>query len=91
MVATRVAGHISIIGILSGVSGAMNFVPALIKQVRLQGVLVGSRSQQQDMIRAINANGMRPIIDRHFPLNEIVEAFKYQETNKHFSKICLDI
>jgi len=43
------------------------------------------------MIRAINANGMRPIIDRHFPLNEIVEAFKYQETNKHFGKICLDI
>jgi NADPH:quinone reductase-like Zn-dependent oxidoreductase len=69
----------------------MNFVPALIKQVRLQGVLVGSRSQQQDMIRAINANGMRPIIDRHFLLSEIVEAFKYQETNQHFGKICLDI
>lgn len=91
MIAIRVAGHISVIGILSGVSGAMNFVPALIKQVRLQGVLVGSRSQQQDMIRAINANGMRPIIDRHFPLSEIVEAFKYQETNQHFGKICLDI
>ncbi|WP_415056986.1 zinc-binding dehydrogenase, partial [Halopseudomonas sp.] len=40
---------------------------------------------------AINANGMRPIIDRHFPLSEIVEAFKYQETNQHFGKICLDI
>jgi NADPH:quinone reductase-like Zn-dependent oxidoreductase len=91
MIAIRVAGHISVIGILSGVSGAMNFVPALIKQVRLQGVLVGSRSQQQDMIRAINANGMRPIIDRHFLLSEIVEAFKYQETNQHFGKICLDI
>jgi NADPH:quinone reductase-like Zn-dependent oxidoreductase len=91
MIAIRVAGHISVIGILSGTSGAMNFVPVLIKQVRLQGVLVGSRSQQQDMIRAINANGMRPIIDRHFPLSEIVEAFKYQETNQHFGKICLDI
>lgn len=91
MIAIRVAGHISIIGILSGVSGAMNFVPALIKQIRLQGVLVGSRSQQQDMIHAINAHGMRPIIDRRFPLSEIVEAFKYQETNQHFGKICLDI
>jgi len=91
MIAVRVAGHISIIGILSGVSGEMNFVPALIKQVRLQGVLVGSRSQQQAMIRAINANGMRPVIDRHFPLSEIGEAFKYQETNQHFGKICLDI
>ena len=91
MIAIRVGGHISIIGILSGVTGAMNFVPMLIKQVRLQGVLVGSRSQQQDMVRAINANGMRPVIDRHFPLNDIVEAFKYQETNQHFGKIILDI
>ena len=91
MIAIRVGGHISIIGILSGVTGAMNFVPMLIKQVRLQGVLVGSRSQQQDMIRAINANGMRPVIDRHFPLTDIVEAFKYQETNQHFGKIILDI
>ena len=91
MIAVRVAGHISVIGILSGVSGSMNFVPALVKQVRLQGVLVGSRTQQQDMIRAINANGMRPIIDRHFPLTDMVEAFKYQETNQHFGKIVLDI
>ena len=91
MIAVRVAGHISVIGILSGVSGAMNFVPALVKQVRLQGVLVGSRTQQQDMVRAINAAGMRPIIDRHFPLSEIVDAFKYQETNQHFGKIVLDI
>lgn len=91
MIAVRVAGHISVIGILSGVSGSMNFVPALVKQVRLQGVLVGSRTQQQDMIRAINANGMRPIIDRHFPLTDMVKAFKYQETNQHFGKIVLDI
>ena len=91
MSAVRVAGHISVIGILSGVSGSMDFVPALVKQVRLQGVLVGSRTQQQDMIRAINANGMRPIIDRHFPLTDMVEAFKYQETNQHFGKIVLDI
>ena len=91
MIAIRVGGHISIIGILSGVSGAMNFVPMLIKQVRLQGVLVGSRSQQQDMVRAINANGMRPVIDRHFTLTDMVEAFKYQETNQHFGKIILDI
>ena len=91
MIAIRVGGHISIIGILSGVSGAMNFVPMLIKQVRLQGVLVGSRSQQQDMVRAINANGLRPVIDRPFPLTDMVEAFKYQETNQHFGKIILDI
>jgi NADPH:quinone reductase-like Zn-dependent oxidoreductase len=91
MIAARVGAHISIIGILTGVEGQLSFVPALVKQLRLQGVLVGSRTQQQEMIRAINANGMRPVIDRHFPLSNIVEAFQYQETNQHFGKICLDI
>ncbi|MEH6484830.1 MULTISPECIES: NAD(P)-dependent alcohol dehydrogenase [Pseudomonas] len=91
MAAARVGGQISVIGILGGVTGDLAFVPALIKQLRLQGVLVGSRAQQQAMVRAINANGMHPIIDRHFPLSEIVEAFRYQESNQHFGKICLDI
>lgn len=90
MQAARVAGHIAVIGILSGVASQLDIVPALIKQLRMQGVLVGSRTQQQDMVRAINANGLRPVIDRSFPLTELVEAFKYQETNQHFGKICLE-
>jgi NADPH:quinone reductase-like Zn-dependent oxidoreductase len=90
MHAACVGGHISMIGILSGVSTQLEIVPALVKQLRLQGVLVGSRTQQQDMIRAINANGMRPVIDRSFALTEIVEAFKHQESGRHFGKICLE-
>jgi len=63
----------------------------LIKQVRLQGVLVGNRAQQIRMIDFINQHQMFPVIDRVFALEEIVEAFQYQETNKHFGKICLKI
>ncbi len=90
MAAARVGGHIAVIGILSGVAGELPLVPALLKQLRLQGVLVGSRAQQQAMIRAIDANGLRPVIDRRFALEEIVEAFRYQESNRHFGKICLE-
>jgi NADPH:quinone reductase-like Zn-dependent oxidoreductase len=91
MLAARVGGHISLIGILTGLGGDMSIVTALIKQLRLQGVLVGNRSQQHDMIKAINANKMRPVIDKHFALGDIVEAFRYQETNQHFGKICLNV
>jgi len=52
-------------------------------------ILVGSRTQQQDMIRAIEANNIKPVIDRTFSLDEMVDAFKYQESNRHFGKICL--
>lgn len=91
MEASRVGGHISVIGILTGVAGSLEVVPALIRQLRLQGVLVGSRRQQIDMIRAIDANGMKPVIDRRFPLDAMVDAFRHQESNRHFGKICLEM
>lgn len=91
MEASRIGGHISVIGILTGVAGALQVVPALIRQLRLQGVLVGSRRQQIDMVRAIDANGMKPVIDRRFPLEAMVDAFRHQESNRHFGKICLEM
>jgi len=87
--AVRIGGQVSMIGILSGTSCEMSIVKALVKQVRLQGILVGSRTQQQEMIRAIEANQIKPVIDRIFLLDEMVAAFKYQEANRHFGKICL--
>ena len=87
----KVAGHISVIGILSGLQGNLDFVNALLKQVTLQGVLVGSKTHQERMITYINQVKFFPIIDRVFELEDIVSAFQYQETNQHFGKICLKI
>ncbi|CRN05556.1 NAD(P)-dependent alcohol dehydrogenase [Pseudomonas fulva] len=89
MIAARIGGHVSLIGILTGVAGQLPLVQALVRQIRLQGVLVGSRAQQQAMVRAIEANGLRPVVDKHFELEHIVDAFRYQESNRHFGKICL--
>ena len=91
MAAARVGAHISVIGILTGLGGEISIVTALIKQLRLQGLIVGSRTQQIDMVKAIDANGMRPVVDKVFPLESMVEAFQYQESNKHFGKICLEM
>ncbi|WNM07398.1 NAD(P)-dependent alcohol dehydrogenase [Komagataeibacter nataicola] len=90
MAAIRVAGHISVIGILTGVAGQLEVVPMLLKQFRLQGVLVGSRSDQKAMVRAFEGSGIRPVLDRSFALEDIVAAFRYQESNQHFGKICLE-
>lgn len=90
MEAVSVGGHIATIGILGGVSASLELVPMLLKQFRLQGVLVGSRENQIDMIRALDAHAMRPVLDRSFGLEDIVAAFRYQETNRHFGKICLE-
>jgi len=63
----------------------------LSSQIRISALSVGSRADQEDMIRAITANRLKPIIDRQFPLQDIVAAFKYFESQKHFGKVCLEI
>ena len=46
---------------------------------------------EESVIAAIDANGLRPVVDRVFPLDGIVEAFMHQASQKHFGKICLEI
>jgi len=37
------------------------------KNATLKGISVGSRAQQVDMIRAIELNGIEPVIDLSYP------------------------
>lgn len=87
--AVRVGGHIALIGVLTGYAGDVPTGPFMLKQARLQGLIVGSRREQADMVRAIEAIGLKPVIDRSFPLDGLAEAFRHQESGKHFGKICL--
>ena len=62
--ARSLAGHIPQIGTVTGLSGEVPTAALMIKHVRLQGLIVGNRRQQQDMVRAIETIGLKPIIDR---------------------------
>lgn len=61
------------------------------RQQRLQGILVGSRRHQQDFVAALNATGLRPVIDKSFDLAQLGEAFRHQESGKHLGKNCVTI
>jgi NADPH:quinone reductase-like Zn-dependent oxidoreductase len=43
------------------------------------------------MIAGIEANGIKPVISDHFPLENLADAFRHQAANKHFGKIVVDI
>ena len=89
--ACRTGGHIALIGVLTGFAGEVS-IPALFSnQIRISGISIGSRADQEDMIRAITANRLKPVIDRCFPLAEIVAAFRHYESQKHFGKVCLEL
>ncbi|WP_152046204.1 zinc-dependent alcohol dehydrogenase family protein [Aureimonas psammosilenae] len=88
--AVRVGGHISLIGVLTGRGGEVPTAKLMAKQARLQGLIVGSRREQEDFVRALEANGIKPVIDSRWPLERLADAFRHQEAGRHFGKIVVE-
>ena len=88
--ACRTGGHIALIGVLTGLVTDVS-IPALFSnQIRISGISIGSRADQEDMIRPIAINGMKPVIDCSLPLRDIAAAFRHYESQKQFGKVCLE-
>jgi NADPH:quinone reductase-like Zn-dependent oxidoreductase len=90
MRAVRMGGSISLIGVLTG-AGDVNPIPILMKNIRVQGIFVGSRAMFEAMNRAITTADLHPVVDRVFPFEEAVAALKYLETGAHFGKVVVKV
>ncbi len=87
--ACRLGGHITLIGVLTGFAGEVPTAAIMFKNLRISGVMVGSKDHQLDLIQALESTGIRPVIDSTYPLEKIADAFRHQESQQHFGKICL--
>ena len=88
--AAAVDGHIASIGILDGRSGDIVFPKLFFKHLHITGLAVGSRKMQEELVQFINEHHLKPIISERFSFSEISEAFRYQESGKHFGKIVVE-
>ena len=91
MHACRIGGHVALIGVLTGVAGPVQTALLFSKNLRVQGLTVGSRAHQLAMIAGVEATGIKPVISDRFPLADLAAAFRHQEANKHFGKIVVEI
>ena len=88
--AVKVGGHIAQIGILSGDKADISVLSLLAKQVQLKGLIVASRQDQVDFVKALEIMGKKPVIDRTFKYAELGDAFRYQQSGAHLGKICVE-
>ena len=88
--AVAIGGHIALIGVLTGFAGEIPTAALMARQARLQGLIVGSRRHQMDLVAGIDAMGLKPVIDSVFPLERIAAAFGHEASAGHFGKICLE-
>jgi NADPH:quinone reductase-like Zn-dependent oxidoreductase len=85
-----VGGRISLIGVLAG-AGEVNHTQILMKCIDVQGIYVGSREMFEAMNRAINFHCIKPVIDRVFPFDEALEAYRCLQSGSHFGKVVIQL
>ena len=94
LTAIRPEGVISIVGYLGGLHTERepSYLGVLQSACTVRGVLVGSRTQFEDMIQCIEANDIQPVTDSQvFELHGLRDAYQYLWDQKHFGKVTVKI
>jgi NADPH:quinone reductase-like Zn-dependent oxidoreductase len=89
LAALRHGGQIGVIGNLSGREATLNLSAVLGRLATVNGIYVGSRTMYEAMNAAVAANRIKPVIDRTFPFDKALDAYRYQLSGAHFGKVAI--
>jgi NADPH:quinone reductase-like Zn-dependent oxidoreductase len=90
--AARIGGAIAQVGVLTGAADPTAFpvTTMLHKQIRMQGMYVGSRRDFEDLNKAIALAVLRPV-GENFHWSQAREALARMEEGSHFGKLVLTV
>lgn len=90
MQAIGFGGEIAIIGVLS-LDGNVTPRDMMFKAGRMRGIFVGSAAMARSLNAAVDANGIKPVIDKLFAFEDVKAAFEYQASPALFGKIVITV
>ena len=90
--AVRVGGTLAMIGVVAGAAASDVPLPLVVmRQVRMQGVTLGSRADFEAMLRACVAARLHPVLDeQRFAFEQAPAAFARMAAGEHFGKIGIE-
>jgi NADPH:quinone reductase-like Zn-dependent oxidoreductase len=83
-------GEIAIIGVLSR-EGNVTPRDMMFKAGRMRGIFVGSAAMARSLNAAIDANGIKPVVDRVFGFDEAKAAYAYHASPALFGKTIITL
>jgi NADPH:quinone reductase-like Zn-dependent oxidoreductase len=75
--AVAVGGRISLVGLLEAPDFRMSIVPLLFSRASVIGIGVGHRRALEDMVRAVDRIGLKPVIDARYSFAELPKAMAH--------------
>lgn len=83
-------GRIAQIGFMQGAEIILPTVPMMLKRAVIQGITVGHRRALEDFSRAIDAYGIKPVIDKTYSFEDTLAAFAHLEQGP-FGKVVIKL
>lgn len=87
--ATRVGGHVALIGVLAGAASELRVTDILMRSLRVNGIYVGSREMFESLNLAMTQHKLKPVIDRVFSFSEARAAYEHLQSGRHFGKVVI--
>ncbi len=84
-------GQIALIGVVAGSKGDTNPLTMMMKGANLQGIYVGTTKMFEDMNRAIAQSRIKPVIDRVFPFDQALEAYRHLPSGNFIGKLVITL
>src|SRR5271170_5518335 len=84
-------GKVALIGVLAGREGNANPHDLMFKSASLHGIGVGSRASLEQLIQAIEVNKIKPVIEKVFPFDHALDAFRLQASGNFLGKIAITV
>ncbi|SDZ21348.1 NADPH:quinone reductase [Variovorax sp. YR634] len=88
--AVRQGGRVSIIGMLGGETLSASFYAMVLGRVTVQGIGVGHRRALEDLVRAVDANALKPVIAAQYGFDALPAALDHLERGA-FGKIVVTL
>ncbi|WP_410014043.1 zinc-dependent alcohol dehydrogenase family protein [Sodalis sp. C49] len=85
-----VGGRIYQIGALEGFEVSAQAMPLMLKDVSIQGIGTGHRRALEDLVRAVDRTGLKPVIDTRYPLADLAAALDHLDRGA-FGKIVMEM
>ena len=84
------AGEIALIGVLTR-EGNTNPHGLMFKGATIRGIFVGSKGMAQRLNAFVDNHGIKPVIDRTFPIEQALDAYRYQQSAALFGKVVITL
>jgi NADPH:quinone reductase len=99
--ALAVGGRIVQVGVMSGGGGGLNVGKLLPKRATVIGTVLRARPLEEkivvtqrfgrEVLPLFDSGVLRPVIDRHYPFNEVGAAHERMQRNANIGKIVIDV